>query len=156
WEGKGDSSGGRAWQHPGHSGRRRTGPHPRRPPRIGVGARRAERRRGPPGDETDDAPIQNEKARHLPAHVMPIPRHLPIIRHLSLRHIPRHQKSAKRKTRRKSLSTIVLEHSHRRFRALVPHLLKPQGKARSKQTCKQRRITMAGKLEGKVALVTGG
>ena len=49
------------------SGRRRTGAHPGRPARNGLGAGRPQRRRRPPGDETDDAPIEDEKARHLTA-----------------------------------------------------------------------------------------
>ena len=38
----------------------------------------------PPRHETDNAPVQNEKARHLPPSLTPTSRHLPICRHDSL------------------------------------------------------------------------
>jgi hypothetical protein len=38
------------------------------------------RRRGPPRHETDEAPVQNEKARRLSPPLTPISRHLPICR----------------------------------------------------------------------------
>ena len=66
------------------SGRRRTRTHPRRTAGNSLGAGRPERRRGPPGDEADDAAIENEEAGHLASSLVPNYRHLPISRHVFL------------------------------------------------------------------------
>ena len=55
----------------GHARRRRAGPHPRCPPRNELGGGRPERGCGPPGNEAVHAALEDEKARHLPALVVP-------------------------------------------------------------------------------------
>src|SRR5207245_279225 len=57
----------------GHASRRRTGSHPRRPRRNRQGGRRSKGGRVPPGNKAFHFAEEDEKARHLPARVMPAP-----------------------------------------------------------------------------------